>query len=324
MGYNSVMKNKNSGWIGLLVLIILGAIAYVYCSRGLVITAVGDYGANVNTFKALKVIREIDPSLHLLLGDLSYDQVKPESAWCDVIKKELPNIPLLTIAGNHESDGRNGDIDKFLACLPKADETVMGDYGKEYYVDYPTKNPIIRFVFISPDLIYTTGETYSYAKGTAHRKWVEETIADAKTKNIPWIIPAMHKVCISGGDKGCEIGEEFTNYLIQNSDLILQGHSHTYQRTKQLTCAKEKSFDPGCVVASASNKYEKGKGSVLAIVGTGGAESRVPDTTDVDSPYFQTQLAGLGTLKIKVTKDLLKAWYVNEYGTWDSFTIKSW
>ena len=74
-------------------------------------------------------------------------------------------------------------------------------------------------------------------------------------------------------------------------DLVLSGHHHLYDRTKQLrlsaTCP---ALVPGTTsancIADADNSYVQGAGTVFSSIGTGGVPlSRVP-STDGERPYF--------------------------------------
>ncbi len=55
----------------------------------------------------------------------------------------------------------------------------------------------------------------------------------------------------------------------------MQGHDHTYQRSKQLLCVKKDTYDPNCTVNTNGDEtvYEKGKGPILVIAGNPGGQS---------------------------------------------------
>src|SRR5207247_10621403 len=76
-------------------------------------------------------------------------------------------------------------------------------------------------------------------------------------------VVAMHKVCISVGVMTCEIGQGLLDFLIQKRvDLVIQGHDHDYQRTKQLSCAKAGVGRPECV-ADAHSPFVTAAGTVV-------------------------------------------------------------
>jgi hypothetical protein len=133
-------------------------------------TAGGDIGGNTSSAATLDLIASSGSSFLLAIGDLSYSEITPESAWCSFVKSHVGStFPFELVSGNHEDGGENQDglIDNFVQCLPDRLGAV-GTYGKEYYFDYPASSPISRFMMISPDLTFTNGGMYSYAAGRSH------------------------------------------------------------------------------------------------------------------------------------------------------------
>jgi uncharacterized protein YbdZ (MbtH family) len=260
-------------------------------------TAGGDIGGNPNASTALDLIAQSGSQFHLAIGDLSYSEISPESAWCSYVQSRVgSSFPFELLSGNHEDGGeiQDGLIDNFAQCLPDRLGAV-GTYGKEYYFDYPASSPIARFMMISPGLTFTNGGAYSYAAGTDHYNWVANTIDNARAAGIKWVIVGMHKVCISLGIMPCDIGNDLFNLLVSKKvDLILQGHDHDYQRSKQLalnstTCTviQAETYNSNCVVNDGSTgNYTEGAGPVDVIVGTVGAGLHTINTSDGDAGYF--------------------------------------
>lgn len=259
-----------------------------------VFTAAGDFGATANTTAVLEGISATDSSFHLAVGDLSYNQIRPESAWRDYVRLHLrQDLPFEVLAGNHEENGFNGLIDDFSKVFP--DELgARGDYGKEYYFDFPKINPLARFILISPNIHLKVGGTYSYNKGNSHYAWLSKEIDEARGLGLRWVIVGMHENCLSAGWKSCEIGEELLNLLVEKKvDLVLQGHDHNYQRSKALgiggDCPQIRagSYNSACVAdAGTKNVFEKGIGTIIVIVGTGGKSNYSIHTKDPEAPYF--------------------------------------
>ncbi len=267
--------------------------------RSFTFTAAGDFGANKHTDAVLDGISKSGSQFHLAVGDMSYDAIKPEKAWCDYVQTHLgENFPFEIISGNHEENGKNGLIDHFAEGFPDRLGAV-GNYGKEYYFDYPKKEPLARFILISPDLNFISGK-FTYNKGGEHYAWLSRTIDQARGAGIRWVIVGMHKNCISTGRKPCEIGEDVFNLLLEKKvDLILQGHDHNYQRSKMLAlsdaCAgiKAGSYNASCVSdVGAGGVYPKGRGSILVVAGTGGESIYPVSSSDPEAPYFAKILGG--------------------------------
>src|SRR5712692_2699944 len=260
-------------------------------------TAGGDIGGNNKTSSTLDSIAQSSSSFHLAIGDLSYSEITPESAWCSYVQSRVGStFPFELISGNHEDGGETQDglIDNFVQCLPDRLGAV-GTYGKEYYFDYPASSPIARFIMTSPGLNFTNGGSYSYAVGTAHYNWVSNTIDNARAAGIKWVIVGMHKVCITMGIMPCDIGTDLFNLLVSKKvDLILQAHDHDYQRSKQLalngttcTAISPATYNSNCVVNDGSTgNYPQGAVPVVVIVGTIGEALSNLNTAASDAGYF--------------------------------------
>ncbi|HEU5223731.1 MAG TPA: PKD domain-containing protein [Candidatus Lumbricidophila sp.] len=290
------------------------------------LTASGDFSSNNNTAATLAKVASLAPDFHVALGDLSYGATGAEQAWCDFVTSRVgAGFPFELISGNHESNGQNGNINDFAACLPNQLPGVVGTYGRQYYVDVPKGAPLVRVIAISPGLTYPDG-AWNYAVGSARYQWTAAAIDAARSVGIPWVIVAMHKPCVSVGEYGCDAGTDLVNLLIQKRvDLVLTGHEHLYQRTKQLISGTTgcpvlavNGYNPGCV-ADADNALAQGAGTVFATVGTGGQALRNVDLTDTEAGYFAAT-SGLnmnptwGVLDVSMTANSLTAEFVGASG----------
>ncbi|MBA3529323.1 MAG: metallophosphoesterase, partial [Propionibacteriaceae bacterium] len=200
-------------------------------------SAAGDFAATTNSTAVLNKINALDNDVHLALGDLSYGTTGQEQAWCDFVTSKVgAGYPFELVSGNHESNGLNGNINDFSACLPNQLPGAVGTYGRQYYVDVPAAAPLVRFIMISPSLTFPPSETYSYTVGSPRYDWTSQTIDAARAASIPWVVVGMHKPCVNVGKYGCEVGSDLFNLLLNKKvDLILAGHDHNYQRSKQLS-----------------------------------------------------------------------------------------
>lgn len=304
---------------------------------GAVIVSVSaDFGQNSHTDKVLQKIANVQPNFHLTLGDFGYNEVATENEWCSYVRGIVGDtLPFQLISGNHESDGQDGLIEKFVACLPNKIKGVVGEYGKEYYFDYPQERPLARFILISPELRFANGSTYSYVKGTPHYAWLNNAIDSAREAKIPWTIVGMHKDCIRPPQHTCAAKQELMNFLIDEKvDLILQAHAHVYLRSKQLRCLRVNvrgiAYDESCTASNnLSNVYRKQNGSVIVVVGTAGQTVRAIDTIDDISKYFEKIMrrdvdSAYGFVKLSITEDQIRSEYVATEGNdfRDTFIIK--
>lgn len=281
-------------------------------------TASGDFSASSQAATVLSQIRSIDPDLHLALGDLSYGATGAEQAWCDFVTSRVgAGFPFELLSGNHESNALNGNINDFSACLPNQLPGLVGTYGRQYYVDVPEVDPVVRYVMISPALAYPDGE-WSYSAGSARYQWTAAAIDGARAAGVPWVVVGMHKPCLSVGQYSCEPGSALMNLLVSKKvDLVLSGHEHLYARSKQLahgpSCSSitPGTYSAGCV-RDGDNTLAKGAGTVFTIVGTGGTPLRDVNQTDTEGQYFAAS-SGLnvqpsfGNLEISATATSLAA-----------------
>ena len=78
--------------------------------------AAGDLSVNSRTSTSLDLVATSGANFALALGDLSYSQLTPESAWCDYVKSHVStNFPFELLSGNHEDNGPDGLIENFTA-----------------------------------------------------------------------------------------------------------------------------------------------------------------------------------------------------------------
>jgi len=260
------------------------------------LTAAGDLGGRNNRAgKTLNLLVSLAPVAHLALGDMSYSDIEPESAWCDwVINGDgsagvsgVGSIPVQLVGGNHEEDNSpDGFIRDFAACLPDRFGSI-GDYGVEYYTDI---GGLVRVVMIAAD-ITVDGEYYDYGSGP-HRAWLEQAVNGARLQGIPWVVVGMHKVCVTTGTKSCEVGESLMDWLLApgRADLVLQGHDHGVQRSHQLRCVDVDTSTPGCLV-DTDGSHSQGDGGVILVGGTFGRSARSHDSSDSEAGYFASVLS---------------------------------
>ena len=291
-------------------------------------TAAGDYGTTLASAATLRAIAGTDASFHLALGDLSYGHVTPETAWCDYVKALVgPTLPFQLVAGNHDTTA-GSHIREFARCLPDRLGAV-GDYPLQYYLDI---QGLVRIIVMSPGILLDGAAPENETSGASHR-WVANTIDEARTASIPWVIVAMHRGCLSAERPGCEIGSDLVNLLIaKRVDLVLRAHDHSYQRSGQLrvsaTCPRIEptSFNAHCLISDpASRSYTKGEGTILLTVGTAGRRLRNIDPNQPDAGFFATWMGANvepthGFVRVAVTATDLTAYFMpttpGEYRDW--------
>jgi hypothetical protein len=297
-------------------------------------TAQGDIGVQKGAKQVLDAIDDLRPQFNLALGDFTY-KAGIEQEFCDMVKGKLgEDFPYQLLTGNHESDRSDGDIAKFVKCLPNRLPGLRGDYGTQWYVDVPEKNPLVRFVMVSPGIDFENEQHLDYSLQSERWNWTTNAIDGAAAANIPWTVVSMHAPCLSVGQYDCKVGQDFANMLLDKKvDLVLTGHDHVYQRTHQLgtgpACPElvPNAFAAGCITDSDSSMV-KGSGTVFATVGLGGADLYKVDNNDSEAGHFATWSGknrdpAFGTLDVTLTADQLSARFIpaKDYTFTDAFTI---
>jgi hypothetical protein len=306
----------------------------------------GDMGYNPIAARTVKGIAAAGVDFSLHLGDMAYDQIYPETAWCDFIKDGRdglgPDFPYEVVTGGHDLGKGPGPaaqyrtlIDKYTPCVPDRMGST-GTYGKEYFFDHPKAAPLMRVIMISPSITMPDGTEYDYAPGNAHWQWLVDAIDGARAAGIRWVAVGMARNCISTGEKSCEIGEALFNLLIDKRvDLILQGHEHGYARSRQLSTGEKcpafptNKVDPACFADdNTSDNYVKGQGPITVIAGTLGIGLRPMDPKDSEAGAFRAIMGSNiqsthGFMKYTVTPEKIQAQFVasTKGGFGDQFTV---
>ena len=293
-------------------------------------TAAGDYGQTSYTTANLDRIAKSGVKFHLALGDFDYDPNTSAAAWSTYAKSHLPaNFPFEIVAGGHDIQ-----IDTLIADFPDRIGHIKGVYGKEYSFDYPSDDPLARFIIITPSSILPG---YDYNKGGTHYNWTAQMIDGARAAHIRWVIVAMHQYCFVIDSTSCSKQDLLDMLLTKKVDLILQAQKHSYQASKQLalnntTCPALPitSYNPHCVVNSTDD-FARGAGSVIVVTGTGGTVPLLPiNNADPKIHYFRAwmganvnQTFGISQFTVSESHIAMKFVPVSGGTFTDHFTISS-
>jgi len=247
--------------------------------------------------------------------------------------------------------------------LPGA-TSITGLEGMEYYFDYPATNPLMRFVFVSAGIywnqpvintttqvgLYTIGRgnqwTYSPTENCpnnptvgCHYYWTKNAIDNARTAGIPFIVLMLHKNCLTDGSNHttCESGSDIMNLAVSEKvDLYITGHEHNYERSVQLatnpsTCPSiTTSYNSACVVDPGPSIFNKGAGTIILTIGTGGEGGYSCNGTGawvIPQYFLQCQNptgsgGSFGFVSFTVTTASLSGSFIPSTGSYaDSFSI---
>ena len=302
------------------------------------LAAVGDIGMKRSGRATLAAMARARPDAYLAVGDLSYAGPQSERSFCRLVSSRVgERAPFAVLAGNHEEDsGDDGQIREFAECLPDRVGAV-GNYGVQYYFDV---GRLARFVMLSPDLTIADQHYYygpdDAGGDTPQFAWFKEAISSARDEGIEWVIVGMHKPCITVGEYYCDVYQDLFNTLIEERvDLVISGHDHSYQRSKQVSTSAGcrqvtvDDFDGDCV-SDDGRSVRKGNGPIFVIAGTGGAEMYPVHADDPEAGYFTATMGRntggnrSGFVELEISPDRLSGRFVGSTrGTFtDSFSIE--
>jgi predicted phosphodiesterase len=263
------------------------------------IAAVGDWACNPNTMNTLKNLESKHPDLVLALGDLSYQTTA--NCWLNLISP-IENKTKIAI-GNHDVITQ-----QLLAQY-------MNHFGlsKQYY-SFNFQN--IHFLVMSTEVFFPMG--------SPEYNFVNNDLKAASTNpSIKWIIVSYHRPTYTSPSvhPGIVLWRETYHPLFDqyHVDLVLQGHNHNYQRSYPIEFNSSNTESP-IITSTQKNSYDKPKGEIYTIVGTGG---QFPHQLQGQAPYVVTQTSNIfGFLEIDISGHDLKGIYFANNGTIkDQFTI---
>jgi len=274
--------------------------------------------------------------LALLLGDNAYDDGRDheyQNSWFeDIYEDRLPNMPLFSCYGNHDADASDSELETGpyfdIFNFPTDGELGGVASGKEGYYSFDYGDiHIISLNNHDEDLTFN-GEQLQWLK------------KDLEANDKSWLIVMCHFQLHGGlnfySDMSWRSDTMKGTYMplleSYGVDLILTGHAHHYQRSYLLSdyFGRSNEFDEnlhaldmGDGQLDGDGVYRKGKdnkGAVYVISGSAGSVFG-PDQ-DLDYPAMYANHLLLGTLRLEIKHNELKALFIAEEGdVLDEFTI---
>ena len=309
------------------------------------IWVIGDSGtANANAFAVrdayLNGFRNAPANLWLMLGDNAYDtgtDAQHQAAVFDTYKALLGNTPLFTCPGNHEYYSKNpltGRPPYFdIFSPPTAGECGGVPSGSPSYYSFDYGN--IHFVSLD-------SEGPDRSPGGPMLTWLKKDLQAARGQR--WLIAFFHHPPYSKGghdsDSLADAGDRMIQ-MRQNAlpileaggvDLVLCGHSHSYERSFLLDghYGFSSTLTPSMMVRSSGLLRTDGpylkptlglaphEGAVYATVGCSGKLTPGP----LNHPANCRSIYELGSLVIDVEGRWLNARFIGREGRLlDSFSI---
>ena len=255
--------------------------------------AAGDWGCGHEALHTLSIMKRMEPELYLGLGDYSY-QLSAD-CWLDIVKSVSNSFKIAL--GNH--DTLNQKLQAYI------DEFKL----ENQYYSFNYHN--VHFIALSTEL--------NKNQEKEQLKFVKNDLLETKAnKNTDWIIVFFHKPFYSSNS---DITNMRKNYhpLFEDLgvDLVIQGHSHNYQRTYPLLYNEARNSQP-IIADKEQSQYEDPLGIIFVIAGTGG-ESLQPLHKE---PFLANSYGGFGCMNVEVkNKSMTVEYYSDTNDIVDKFII---
>lgn len=305
------------------------------------IWAIGDSGTTLpgqiavrDAYETFTGARHTD--LWLMLGDNAYYSgldAEYQTAMFDVYTNLFRKSVLWTTLGNHDTAQATAFVDTYpyfdIFTLPTNGEAGGVASGTEHYYSFNYAN--IHFICLDS---MTGGRTTN----SAMYAWL---INDLAANTAMWTIAYWHHPPYTKGSHDSdyeteliEMRQVFLPVLEQHGvDLVLAGHSHSYERSHLLdhhygdssSFTNDMKLNGGGGQESGVGAYHKHlfnprahQGAVYAVVGSSGWTSGGA----LNHPAMHVSLNQLGSLVLDINSNRLDATFLRETGaTNDTFTI---
>ncbi|WP_236796234.1 metallophosphoesterase family protein [Amycolatopsis sp. GM8] len=247
----------------------------------------GTVGLDANSTPATKDIvtgiETVAPLFHLLNGDLCYanldvDRVRTWNNFFTNNTRSARFRPWMPAAGNHEIERSNGPIGlsayQAYFALPstETDPELAGLW-------YSFTAGSVRVIVLQNDdnCLQDGGDVYINGySGGRQLAWLERELRAARSsRDIDWVVVAMHQVMVSSSDaNGADLGLRekygplFDRYSV---DLVLCGHEHDYERSLAVrgVVSGSETLTPN-PVSSRTDVIDSTHGTVHMVLGGGG------------------------------------------------------
>jgi predicted phosphohydrolase len=248
-------------------------------------------------------MQNMTPDLVLALGDLSYQ--KNADCWLNLMDPLLNRTKI--VIGDHEYHFKNSSrlkeyIDKFH---------LLNQY---YSFDYEN----IHFLGMSAEI--------PFDKDSEQYKFVKSDLDSASNNgSIQWIVVFMYELMYTSPtfNKANENLRDIYHPLFDKYrvDLVLQAHSHNYQRSFPISYNDKGPSQP-LVMERNEEQYSDPKGSIFVVAGTGGADLH---NFTGQAPFVVKQFQRFGFLDVQIVDNgtkMISTFYENREGTGkDHFVI---
>jgi Icc-related predicted phosphoesterase len=310
------------------------------------IWALGDFGnssknqANVRDamFNATKTHK---PDAWIWMGDNAYSNGKEEEYQNHVFRVYqdtfFKNLPVWPSPGNHDYAGKHDpSVPPYfkIFTMPTRGENGGLASGTESYYSFNYGN--VHLISLDSEALETSDSSYLHNENGKQAKWLAK---DLEANKLPWTIVYWHKPPYSKGshDSDTEIWmykvrENITPILEKYKvDLVICGHSHSYERTHPIVghTGKNISYDASVHKKAnevAPNTYviNKGErqGTIYVVNGSGGQLGGKKNDYPLKASAYSNVTEG-GSMLIDVdNKKMTAQWICGDGIVRDMFSIE--
>jgi len=256
--------------------------------------AAGDWGCGHEAIHTFSMMKSMEPELYLGLGDYSYQE--SIDCWVNIVKSAGKTFKISL--GNHDTQ------DKLL-------QAYMDEFNlkKQYYsFDYLNAH----FVALSTELNkHDEKEQLKFVK--------DDLLKTKENQNIDWTIIFFHKPFYTASNTDITNMRKTYHPAFENFgiDLVIQGHSHNYQRTYPLSYNEDRHWEP-IILEKEQFQYHDPRGIIFVIAGTGG-ESVHPLNK---KSFLASAYEGYGCINVEIKgKSMSVEYYSDTNDTIDKFVI---
>ena len=215
--------------------------------------AAGDWGCDKKAHETVTNMQNKSPELVLALGDLSYQ--KEADCWFQMMSPLINKTKM--VFGDHEYNFKNSSrLDEYLQKFNLTKQYYSFNYGNVHFLAMSSEVPFDK-----------DSKQYSFVN--------EDLKSASENKSINWIVayiyemlytsPTFHKPTDTIRDIYHPI---FDKYHV---DLVLQAHSHNYQRTYPIKYNDKNPLNP-IISDKNEGEYTNPDGTIFAVIGTAGAD----------------------------------------------------
>ncbi len=265
--------------------------------------AAGDWGCDTKVHETVSNMQNKSPDLVLVLGDLSYQ--KSADCWFKMMSPLINKTKM--VFGDHEYNFKNSSrLYDYLSKFNLTKQFYSFDYGNVHFLAMSSEVP--------------------FDKDSKQYRFVSDDLKSAsENKSINWIVVYIYEMLYASPTfhKPTETIRKIYHPIFDqyHVSLVLQAHSHNYQRTYPIKYNEKDTSNP-IITDRNEGEYNNPDGTLFVVVGTAGADLH---NFTGQAPYVVKQFQRFGYLDVNMTDDgrIMKGtFYENRDGTdKDHFTI---